>query len=277
MPTRTTPSTGGSGREMTPDQRERTLFVGNLDKRITERHLIQLFTQFGELTRVQFMWHHHGELKGQPRGFAFVEFQDKQAANAAVQQAHGVDLAGRSLVVRYAEDKEKEDKAAASTLDDKTSSHRGTRGGVNDSRTGGDRRVGYDRFAFVPAAIPSSGFTLDPSLAKMQSGDVVLLTALAKVRAIEDKLRAMQEEREFERKIAERGNIKVEPKSSTSSSSSSNPSSSSSSSDRRRDAAFSQAPNPDRRDYVHPSRRVDDNKRRERSRSRSRSRGRERR
>lgn len=46
----------GVNREMTPEHREKTLFVGNLDKRITERHLIQLFQQFGELERVQFMW-----------------------------------------------------------------------------------------------------------------------------------------------------------------------------------------------------------------------------
>jgi RNA recognition motif-containing protein len=54
------PRSGGpGGKELAPEQREKTLFVGNLDKRVTERHLIQLFGQFGELERVQFMWCEH--------------------------------------------------------------------------------------------------------------------------------------------------------------------------------------------------------------------------
>ena len=35
--------------------RDRTLYVGNLNRHVTEYHLMQLFSQFGELTRVQFM------------------------------------------------------------------------------------------------------------------------------------------------------------------------------------------------------------------------------
>ena len=227
---------------MDPEARDRTLYVGNLDRRVSEYHLMQLFSQFGELIRVQFMWHHFGELKGQPRGFAFVEFDKKEEAEAAVAQANGIELAGRKMNIRFAEmDKDSNEGGAAGTLNvdfkstadrrsaavgARVSAYQGDRGGGDGGGRGGgrggfrgggrgggrggssggggrDNYVPFDKFAYVAAPIPSAGFGrhIDTtSRATTSSG--VLLAALDKIRAIEDKLEAIQAEQNLERREA---------------------------------------------------------------------------
>ena len=50
-----------------------SLFVGNLcTQRVTEAHIIKLFTRFGKLTSERFFYHHAGPHMGKPRGFACV-------------------------------------------------------------------------------------------------------------------------------------------------------------------------------------------------------------
>lgn len=273
-------------REEAPETRDKTLFVGNLDRRVTERHLISLFTQFGELERVLFMWHWHGPLKGQPRGFAFVEFKKKEDALLACQQANGVDLAGRPMVVKQQKDKaeggDEEDfkpsdrrKPDASNRGGhfKAGSSRGGYGGGGGGYGGGGMAPRFDPFKYVPAAIPSSG--LGVTHATTDAG--VLGTALAKVRAIEDKLRAMEEERLYERRLADRGAIVVDPHAAEKANQREK---------ERREAqqakAFAQTANPNRQDYVHTDRRGGGggggggDQRRPASRERSRSRSRDR-
>lgn len=236
--------------------------------------------------------HHHGELKGQPRGFAFVEFQTKASAILACTSANGVELGGRPLVIRFAEERETGNGASGGggggdgelKVDFKTTNER-RKGEINarisavegQGGRGGGGGAPYDRYAYVPAAIPSIGFSRE-----RRSDESALSHARSKVRAIEDKLRAMEEERLYERRIANRATIRVDSAPSVSSSSSS---SANNDTRRRQDEAFAQEPHPDRRDHVHPSRREeagryqreDDQRsssRRDRSRSRERQRSR---
>jgi len=202
------------GRELDPENKDKTLYVGNLDRRVTEYHLMQLFHQFGDLTRVQFMWHHHGELKGQPRGFAFVEFRERDAAAAAVEQANGVELAGRKMNVRFAQEKDPDEGALkvdfkstaerrSAAVGARMSSFGGGRGGGRGGFRGGDD-ARFNKFAYVPAPLPTSGFR--------QAGATssALRTALDKIRAIEDRLAEEDEQRAFERREAARKQIAVD-------------------------------------------------------------------
>ncbi|WWC72043.1 uncharacterized protein I206_106003 [Kwoniella pini CBS 10737] len=85
----------GSGK---PDR----LYVGNLSPTIDEFTLIQIFSKYGKITKLDFMFHKTGVLKGKPRGFAFIQFSDKDDALKAMIKLHDRLLRGRKLVVTYA-------------------------------------------------------------------------------------------------------------------------------------------------------------------------------
>jgi RNA recognition motif-containing protein len=56
------------------------LYVGNLSPSVDEYTLIQVFQKYGQITKLDFMFHKTGVLKGKPRGYAFVEFSSKDVS-----------------------------------------------------------------------------------------------------------------------------------------------------------------------------------------------------
>lgn len=96
------------------------LYVGNLSPTVDEFTLIQIFSKYGKITKLDFMFHKTGVLRGKPRGFAFIQFLDKavsgvhtcegksrrltscQDALKAMVKLHDRLLRGRKLVVTYA-------------------------------------------------------------------------------------------------------------------------------------------------------------------------------
>ncbi|KAA1477044.1 hypothetical protein DENSPDRAFT_785933 [Dentipellis sp. KUC8613] len=78
------------------------LYVGNLHPSVDEYTLIQLFSKFGKLSHLDFLFHKSGPLKGKPRGYAFVEFVEAADAERALSVAHNKLLRGRRLVVTHA-------------------------------------------------------------------------------------------------------------------------------------------------------------------------------
>ncbi|WWC94910.1 hypothetical protein V866_001762 [Kwoniella sp. B9012] len=78
------------------------LYVGNLSPTVDEYTLIQIFSKYGKITKLDFMFHKTGVLKGKPRGFAFIQFTDKDDALKAMIKLHDRLLRGRKLVVTYA-------------------------------------------------------------------------------------------------------------------------------------------------------------------------------
>ncbi|KAI8587720.1 hypothetical protein BDZ88DRAFT_508696 [Geranomyces variabilis] len=78
------------------------LYIGNLPPSLTEYHLAALFSPFGELTKIDYLWHKHGPHRGEPRGYCFIEYADVRSACAAVEAFSGGDGGGddkRSRVV----------------------------------------------------------------------------------------------------------------------------------------------------------------------------------
>lgn len=57
---------------------ESRLYIGNLDLRITESALIKMFSPFGKIISEDFLWHARGPKRGEPRGYAFVQFSSKE-------------------------------------------------------------------------------------------------------------------------------------------------------------------------------------------------------
>ncbi len=78
------------------------IFVGNLSYSTTQDDLHSAFANYGAVERVSIVTDRE---TGQPRGFAFVEMSEPDAAQAAISQLNGADLNGRALNVNEARPK----------------------------------------------------------------------------------------------------------------------------------------------------------------------------
>jgi cold-inducible RNA-binding protein len=111
----------------------KNLFVGNLPFRMAEGDMSQglrgLFEPFGTVERVSIITDRE---TGKPRGFAFVEMEDDEAATKAVAALNGTNFEGRPLNISEARPRE-------------GGGGGGGRGGYGGGRGGRDRgdRGGY--------------------------------------------------------------------------------------------------------------------------------------
>ncbi|KAG5108883.1 hypothetical protein JHK84_045790 [Glycine max] len=87
------------------DRGESRLYIGNLDLRITEAALLKMFSPYGKIISEDFLWHTRGPKRGEPRGFAFIQYSTKEEAELAKEKMHGRLACGRPLFVRLAGEK----------------------------------------------------------------------------------------------------------------------------------------------------------------------------
>lgn len=84
------------------------LYVGNLAASVDEYALLKAFERFGKLKKLDFLFHKTGPQRGQPRGYAFIEYEQAsdaaKALNALTSRA-GATLRGRRLTVAYASER----------------------------------------------------------------------------------------------------------------------------------------------------------------------------
>ena len=78
------------------------IFVGNLSYQTTQDDLQAAFSAYGGVERVSVVTDRD---TGQPRGFAFVEMTEADAAQTAIAQLNGAELHGRTLNVNEARPK----------------------------------------------------------------------------------------------------------------------------------------------------------------------------
>ncbi|MCL7045253.1 hypothetical protein MKW94_005800 [Papaver nudicaule] len=64
-----------------------------------------MFSSYGKIELEDFLWHTRGPKRGEPRGFAFIQFSTKEEAQLAKQKMNGRLACGRPLVVRSASEK----------------------------------------------------------------------------------------------------------------------------------------------------------------------------
>jgi len=103
------------------------LYVGNLPFQATDQDLSNWFKQAGaNVASVAIV---QDRETGQPRGFAFVEINNDDEANRAIQSLNGQDFMGRNVVVNEARPREGGGRGGYGG---------GGRGGVGEGR-GGDR------------------------------------------------------------------------------------------------------------------------------------------
>lgn len=75
------------------------LFVGNLAFSVTDKDLSTMFASYGEISEAVII---KDKFSGRSKGFGFVTFNDKAAADKAVSEMNGKDVQGRALTVNEA-------------------------------------------------------------------------------------------------------------------------------------------------------------------------------
>lgn len=80
----------------------KNIYVGNLTFDATEDQVRSLFEAYGPCDKVSIVTDRD---TGQPRGFAFVEMMDDDAAAKAMEALNGTNLGGRNLTVNEARPK----------------------------------------------------------------------------------------------------------------------------------------------------------------------------
>lgn len=78
------------------------LHIGNLATNTKKEDLQKAFEAFGNITRINVVT---DKETGQPRGFAFIEFDSADAANGAIAGLHDTELLGNEITVREARTK----------------------------------------------------------------------------------------------------------------------------------------------------------------------------
>lgn len=79
-------------------QQKHDIFVGNLAFTTTEEQLHQAFSEIGRVLKVRMVTDSE---TGKPRGFAFIEFEDPQAALSAIRNMNEYELNGRRIRVNF--------------------------------------------------------------------------------------------------------------------------------------------------------------------------------
>ncbi|MGH9802278.1 MAG: RNA recognition motif domain-containing protein, partial [Blastocatellia bacterium] len=79
------------------------LYVGNLPFSVSEQDLEEIFAQVGTVESSNIVTDRD---TGRSRGFAFVEMDTQEAADAAIQNFNGRELDGRALTVNEARPRE---------------------------------------------------------------------------------------------------------------------------------------------------------------------------
>jgi RNA recognition motif-containing protein len=75
------------------------IFVGNLNYKVREEAISELFAEFGEVTSVKIV---KDQETGRSRGFAFVEMPNDSEAKEAINELHETEFHDRALVVNEA-------------------------------------------------------------------------------------------------------------------------------------------------------------------------------
>lgn len=73
-----------------------TLFVANLSHDVSERKLQREFETFGPIKRIRVV---HDKYSGKPKGYAFIEFEDKEDMKEAYKVADGTRIEGKRCIV----------------------------------------------------------------------------------------------------------------------------------------------------------------------------------
>ena len=109
------------------------LYVGNLSYSTTEDEVRQLFAEIGPVASVSLIT---DRMTGQLKGFGFVEMENDQDADKAIERLNNTQLGQRNLTVNEARPRRESDFGGGG---DRRGNDRGGNRGGGSSRGGGRR------------------------------------------------------------------------------------------------------------------------------------------
>ncbi len=112
----------------------KNIYVGNLNYDTTEATLRELFGEHGQVVSVNVIM---DQYSGRSKGFAFVEMDSEQSANAAIAALNGKEVDGRAL--KIAEARPRGAGGGMGGEGRMGGGDRGGRGGMGGGERGGDR------------------------------------------------------------------------------------------------------------------------------------------
>eukprot|EP00002_Diphylleia_rotans_P018587 TRINITY_DN359_c0_g1_i6.p2 TRINITY_DN359_c0_g1~~TRINITY_DN359_c0_g1_i6.p2 ORF type:complete len:170 (-),score=31.41 TRINITY_DN359_c0_g1_i6:1136-1645(-) len=84
------------------------IWVGNLDLRITEHQVVEMFKPYGTIVNFEFAFHRGGEKHGRPKGFCFLEYSSRMEAERAMAAMDERLVNERRLCVKFANERKEE-------------------------------------------------------------------------------------------------------------------------------------------------------------------------
>ena len=75
------------------------IYVGNLNYRMTEEALQELFAKYGEVVSAKII---KDRYSGRSKGFGFVEMENKDDGEKAIQELNYSEVDGRNIRVNFA-------------------------------------------------------------------------------------------------------------------------------------------------------------------------------
>ncbi|SBS88203.1 RNA-binding protein, putative [Plasmodium ovale] len=78
------------------------LFVGGLDETVDEKSLYDIFSSFGDIRNIEIPVN---LVTKKNRGFAFIQYVEKEDANHALYNMNNFELNGRKIYVNYSKTK----------------------------------------------------------------------------------------------------------------------------------------------------------------------------
>lgn len=78
------------------------IFVGSLPFSLEEADLREYFEEYGEVSSVKIIT---DKFTGRSKGFGFVEMENDEVAQKAIEELNGAEVNGRSIVVNKSEPK----------------------------------------------------------------------------------------------------------------------------------------------------------------------------
>ena len=83
-------------------ENKNTIFVGNLNSKIDEDTLRTIFESFGEIRNISFGYEIGKNDKKDKKDFAFIEYEDQDDCNHAIENMNNSEMFNRYIKVSFA-------------------------------------------------------------------------------------------------------------------------------------------------------------------------------